>query len=146
VLGVPVLKVVIAVDAGRNLAVLVEAAVRNTILQLRGIDTYKEFIAAIRRRWVPSRRMLDGAAVLALRLHAVGVQGQRMVLQLEAVLLGDGALACFDLGVEELLHPAAGQAHQVVVVRPSLSSKTALPDSKWLRSRMPACSNCISTR
>jgi hypothetical protein len=93
-LGVPVRKVVIAVDAGRNLAVLVEAAVRNTILQLRGIDTYKEFIAAIRRRWVPSRRMLDRAAVLALRLHAVGVQGQRMVLQLEAVLLGDGALAC----------------------------------------------------
>lgn len=45
VLGVPVRKVVIAVDAGRNLAVLVEAAVRNTILQLRGIDTYQEFIA-----------------------------------------------------------------------------------------------------
>ena len=44
VLGVPVRKAVIAVDAGRNLAVLVEAAVRNTILQLRGIDTYKEFI------------------------------------------------------------------------------------------------------
>ena len=44
VLGVPVRKVVIAVDAGRNLAVLVEAAVRNTILQLRGIDTYQEFI------------------------------------------------------------------------------------------------------
>ena len=44
ILGVPVRKTVIAVDAGRNLAVLVEAAVRNTILQLRGIDTYKEFI------------------------------------------------------------------------------------------------------
>ena len=44
VLDVPVRKVVIAVDAGRNLAVLVEAAVRNTILQLRGIDTYQEFI------------------------------------------------------------------------------------------------------
>jgi HPr kinase/phosphorylase len=44
VLGVPTRKVVIAVDAGRNLAVLVEAAVRNTILQLRGIDTYQEFI------------------------------------------------------------------------------------------------------
>lgn len=43
ILGVPVRKVVIAVDAGRNLAVLVEAAVRNTILQLRGIDTYAEF-------------------------------------------------------------------------------------------------------
>ena len=44
IMGVPVRKAVIAVDAGRNLAVLVEAAVRNTILQLRGIDTYKEFI------------------------------------------------------------------------------------------------------
>ena len=44
ILDNPVRKVVIAVDAGRNLAVLVEAAVRNTILQLRGIDTYREFI------------------------------------------------------------------------------------------------------
>jgi len=45
ILEVPIRKTVIAVDAGRNLAVLVEAAVRNTILQLRGIDTYAEFIA-----------------------------------------------------------------------------------------------------
>jgi HPr kinase/phosphorylase len=44
VLGIPVLKVVIQVVAGRNIAVLVEAAVRNTILQMRGIDTYQEFI------------------------------------------------------------------------------------------------------
>ncbi len=44
VLGVPVQKVVIQVVAGRNIAVLVEAAVRNTILQLRGIDTYQEFV------------------------------------------------------------------------------------------------------
>jgi HPr kinase/phosphorylase len=44
ILGLQVRKVVIAVDAGRNLAVLVEAAVRNTVLQLRGIDTYQEFI------------------------------------------------------------------------------------------------------
>ena len=44
ILDVPVRKAVIAVDAGRNLAVLVEAAVRNTILQLRGIDTYQDFI------------------------------------------------------------------------------------------------------
>ncbi|MFM2059339.1 MAG: hypothetical protein RLY71_3724 [Pseudomonadota bacterium] len=44
VLNMPVRKAVIAVDAGRNLAVLVEAAVRNTVLQLRGIDTYREFI------------------------------------------------------------------------------------------------------
>ncbi|MES3011430.1 MAG: HPr(Ser) kinase/phosphatase [Pseudomonadota bacterium] len=45
VLGIPVRKVVIQVVAGRNIAVLVEAAVRNTILQLRGIDTYQEFVA-----------------------------------------------------------------------------------------------------
>ncbi len=44
ILDVPIKKTVIAVDAGRNLAVLVEAAVRNTILQLRGIDTYAEFV------------------------------------------------------------------------------------------------------
>jgi HPr kinase/phosphorylase len=44
VLGIPVRKVVIQVDAGRNLAVLVEAAVRNTILQLRGIDTMRDFL------------------------------------------------------------------------------------------------------
>ena len=48
-LGVPTRKVIIAVDAGRNLAVLVEAAVRNTILQLRGIDTYQEFVARHQR-------------------------------------------------------------------------------------------------
>jgi len=44
VLGVAVRKAVIQVLAGRNIAVLVEAAVRNTILQLRGIDTYQEFV------------------------------------------------------------------------------------------------------
>lgn len=44
ILGVPVLKAIIQVVAGRNIAVLVEAAVRNTILQLRGIDTYQEFV------------------------------------------------------------------------------------------------------
>lgn len=44
VLGVPVRKVVIPVAAGRNLAVLLEAAVRNNILQLRGIDSMGEFI------------------------------------------------------------------------------------------------------
>ena len=49
VLGVPVSKVVIQVVAGRNIAVLVEAAVRNSILQLRGVDTYQEFIARHQR-------------------------------------------------------------------------------------------------
>ncbi|VCU71782.1 HPr kinase/phosphorylase [Pigmentiphaga humi] len=44
VLGLPVRKVVLPVAAGRNLAVLVEAAVRNAILQLRGIDTLSEFM------------------------------------------------------------------------------------------------------
>lgn len=44
VLGNPIRKVVIPVAAGRNLAVLLEAAVRNTILQLRGIDSMQDFI------------------------------------------------------------------------------------------------------
>ncbi|MFP5404793.1 MAG: HPr(Ser) kinase/phosphatase [Gammaproteobacteria bacterium] len=45
VLGLPISKVVIPVAAGRNLAVLTEAAVRSTILQLRGFDTTAEFVA-----------------------------------------------------------------------------------------------------
>ena len=44
VLGVPVRKIVIPVAAGRNLAVLLEAAVRNTILQLHGIDSMQDFM------------------------------------------------------------------------------------------------------
>ncbi len=45
ILGVAVRKMVIPVAAGRNIAVLLEAAVRATILQLRGIDTTQEFVA-----------------------------------------------------------------------------------------------------
>jgi HPr kinase/phosphorylase len=45
VMGESVRKVTIPVAAGRNLAVLVEAAVRNYVLQLRGIDSTQEIIA-----------------------------------------------------------------------------------------------------
>src|ERR671926_1286907 len=45
ILGVGVRRVTLPVAAGRNLAVLVEAAVRNTILKLRGIDSTAEFLA-----------------------------------------------------------------------------------------------------
>jgi len=44
ILGIPVRRVMLQVAPGRNLAVLVEAAVRNTILSLRGIDTLGDFI------------------------------------------------------------------------------------------------------
>jgi len=44
ILGVAIRKVVIPVAAGRNIAVLLEAAVRNSILQLRGIDSMGDFI------------------------------------------------------------------------------------------------------
>jgi HPr kinase/phosphorylase len=44
VLGIKIRTVSIPVVAGRNLAVLVEAAARNFVLQQRGIDTMKEFI------------------------------------------------------------------------------------------------------
>ena len=56
VLGVPIRKVVIPVAAGRNLAVLLEAAVRNTILQLRGIDSMQDFMER------QQRTMLDDDA------------------------------------------------------------------------------------
>jgi HPr kinase/phosphorylase len=44
ILNVNIRKVIIPVAAGRNLAVLVEAAVRNYVLQLRGIDSAQEFL------------------------------------------------------------------------------------------------------
>jgi len=45
ILGVPIRRVVVPVAPGRNIAVLLEAAVRSTILQLRGLDSTAEFIA-----------------------------------------------------------------------------------------------------
>jgi Serine kinase of the HPr protein, regulates carbohydrate metabolism len=45
ILNVAIRKVTIPVAAGRNLAVLTEAAVRNYVLQLRGIDSTRDFIA-----------------------------------------------------------------------------------------------------
>jgi len=44
IMGVDVRKVMIPVAAGRNLAVLTEAAVRNYVLQLRGFDSTQEFV------------------------------------------------------------------------------------------------------
>ncbi|MBA2689556.1 MAG: HPr kinase/phosphorylase [Burkholderiales bacterium] len=44
ILGVEIPTVALSVVAGRNLAVLVEAAVRNYILQQRGIDSTRQFI------------------------------------------------------------------------------------------------------
>jgi HPr kinase/phosphorylase len=44
IMSVELRKVAIPVAAGRNLAVLTEAAVRNYVLQLRGIDSTREFI------------------------------------------------------------------------------------------------------
>lgn len=43
VLGVKIRRMIIPVGGGRNLSVLVEAAVRSAILQLRGINTIQEF-------------------------------------------------------------------------------------------------------
>ncbi len=45
ILGVKIRTVSIPVMAGRNLAVLVEAAARNFVLQQRGIDSMQEFMA-----------------------------------------------------------------------------------------------------
>jgi len=44
ILDVPIRRVTIPVAAGRNLSVLLEAAVRATVLKLRGIDSMQEFL------------------------------------------------------------------------------------------------------
>jgi HPr kinase/phosphorylase len=53
-MGVNIRKVTIPVAAGRNLAVLTEAAVRSYVLELRGFDSTREFIAR------QSREMKNG--------------------------------------------------------------------------------------
>ena len=60
ILGVEIPTVTLAVVAGRNLAVLVEAAVRNYILQTRGYDSTKDFVD---RHEEVMRRQLEGVAV-----------------------------------------------------------------------------------
>ncbi len=60
IMNVDIPKVIIPVAAGRNLAVLVEAAVRNYVLQLRGIDSTKEFIE--RHEQAMSRQSIDQPA------------------------------------------------------------------------------------
>ena len=49
ILGIAIHKVVIQVEAGRNMAVLVEAAVRSTVLHLRGINTMQVFMERQRK-------------------------------------------------------------------------------------------------
>src|SRR5262245_33579314 len=58
----------------------------------------------------------SGRAVGAVLLDAVGVERERVAVQVEAALLGDLGLAALDLGVVELLDPPALHADQVVVV------------------------------
>ena len=116
----------------RNLAVLVEAAVRNTILQLRGIDTYAEFVARHQRAIRANEARNSGSsapAVGAVLLDAVGVKRQRVLLRLKPAHPPPRAGGA-QSRVEELLHPAAAQADQMVMVMPLVRVRTPpLPDS-----------------
>lgn len=49
ILGVPIPKIHIPIAAGRNIAVLVEVAIRNHMLLLRGVDSTKQFTMRQRR-------------------------------------------------------------------------------------------------
>jgi HPr kinase/phosphorylase len=62
ILGVTVRKVMIPVAAGRNLAVLLEAAVRDYILKLRGIDSNAEFADRQRKAMQIASAQEDGGA------------------------------------------------------------------------------------
>jgi HPr kinase/phosphorylase len=72
VLGLPIRKVVIPVAAGRNIAVLLEAAVRNTILQLRGINTLEDFMERQRKQWKPETEHGNFADLRYFRCRKIG--------------------------------------------------------------------------
>lgn len=67
ILGVTVRKVIVPVAAGRNLAVLLEAAVRDHILKLRGIDSTAEFLS---RQRAELEANVNGAASLQASPYA----------------------------------------------------------------------------
>ena len=102
VLGIPVRKVIIQVVAGRNIAVLVEAAVRNSILQLRGIDTYADFVAAPPQG--DGRRARGPSCSASVRL--VASQGLRVVALAPWLgLPGGGCFAFYRLLVQSPHRP-----------------------------------------
>jgi HPr kinase/phosphorylase len=70
--GIDIPSVTLAVVAGRNLAVLVEAAVRNYILQTRGYDSSKEFIERHEAAMRPEEEGGDPAA--AADYKAFGIE------------------------------------------------------------------------
>ena len=61
-------------------------------------------------------RLADQFLVRAVRLDAVGVEVEGVLVNLEAAIFGDLDLALLDLGIVELFHLAALQADQMVVV------------------------------
>jgi HPr kinase/phosphorylase len=86
ILGIEIPKVVIPVAEGRNLAVLTEAAVRSTILRLRGIDSMQAFFERQRALMEQEERANSGslgqqqennaqAGEIAARLSAHQSQG-----------------------------------------------------------------------
>ena len=144
IIGIPVRKVVIQVVAGRNIAVLVEAAVRNTILQLRGIDTYQEFLErhreAMERGYRVEGRLGQGfLRQVAYRLRAWSAISKPSWR----------AMACwrFSISVSKNSSTWPQSRHtRWSWCCPSLSSYRVLPPSNWLRVSSPACSNWVSTR
>ncbi len=64
----------------------------------------------------PQELACRGCRAKGNRLAAAAVEDHRVVMDLEAQLLGDGLLPLLDARIHELLHLAAVDAHDVVVV------------------------------
>ena len=69
------------------------------------------------------------------------VKRQRVALKLESEALGDFILTLFDLTIDEFLDSSALQADQMIVVIAVIQLKSGI-----VCVRIPAVSNCVSTR
>ena len=76
----PIRKVTIPVAAGRNLAVLVEAAVRNFVLNQRGIDSTKEFIERQQKLMNEGSTELEPTTMDLLLIGGVSGSGKSVAL------------------------------------------------------------------
>ena len=122
-------KVTIPVAAGRNLAVLVEAAVRNEILKLRGIDSMAEFLARQATQMEKGDDELTQSLVVVSGLSGSGKSIALKVLEDAGYYCVDNLPATLLLEVADFLALEAHHERIAVSVDARSASLPALPEN-----------------
>ena len=71
-------------------------------------------------------------------LHAITVQSERVLGELETSLLGDSVLTFFNLVVEKLFHQPAIQTYQMVMMRAFVELENRLAGLEMVTTQQPS--------